>query len=242
MADTQVVKSSYEIYDPSLEEWKKYSFDTLAESVQLRNGTDVETEIMNMKHRLDPIKGITASINVTEEGFAADATAIKKLYDAMKDVDIKLKYNTTAGAPMWSEDGTDWYFFKHWHIGSAGVPDKNLKDNDQTFTKATGCFTKMTKVYHTHSKANGCYTTVYRDCMVLSPHWDPGEAAQGAVVWRCTVCGKYSGDTGTSTSPTDPCYHNVDVFNCTKTEGVTVDKTYYACNCGKSAGSYRTNK
>lgn len=172
----------------------------------------------------------------TVEGYHTDALAVKEGF--ARSGGLYYKFDTETGAPMWSIDGVDWHFFEHWHIGAAGVPDKTLTDDYQGVTEPAGCFTKLTNIYHKHSKENGCYNTVYKDCMVLSPHWDPGEAAQGAVVWKCTVCGKYSGDTGTSQHPTDPCYHYVDVLNCTKTVGVFVDKTYYACDCGKTAGGY----
>lgn len=221
MAKT-IEKSSYSMYDTDSAEWKQYSFETMAESVIFNDGKNAEEKLGSFD------TSMSNTVNNLE-------TKIDNLTNKMGTV--QFKYDSTNGAPMWSTDGANWYFFKHWHIGAAGVPDKNLKNDNDTFTKPTGCFTKMTKKYHVHSSPE-CYTTQRQNCMRLVDHpYDPG-----AKQWICYVCGKWSGDTGTSTSPTDPCYHDVQVFTCTKTEGSTVDKTYYACGCGKSAGSYVSDK
>ena len=144
---------------------------------------------------------------------------------------IELTYDSESGYPKWRTAGTEeWHFFKHRHIGSAGVPDETLTD-DTTLTEPTGCFTKIQYKYHTHSSS--CYTEQKHGNMHVVDD-------NGAVYWQCSICGATQSGNATDAAGSHPCYNTSTVLTCGKTEGKTVEKTYYVCDCGKLAGSYTT--
>ena len=87
--------------DASKKIWDRINFLTNATSVDANDGDSLETKV-------GAIKGITADTNITTTGFAADATAVKKLNDRL-GIDIKL----INGVPNWSQRGADtWSPFK----------------------------------------------------------------------------------------------------------------------------------
>lgn len=63
---------SYRIWDKVNSKWNELKFKTNANSVDANDGDNMETKV-------GAIKGITTSTDVTEEGYAADATTVAAL-------------------------------------------------------------------------------------------------------------------------------------------------------------------
>lgn len=63
--------------------WKWYSFITKAKDILFGDGDDANN---NLETNLGSFKGITTSTNVTEAGYAADATVVSQLNDSLGDL------------------------------------------------------------------------------------------------------------------------------------------------------------
>ena len=109
MAENIKSRKNYRVFNG--ESWDRMHFVTDTNSVDIYNGKKGET----LYSTLGALKGITTSTDVTETGYAADATTVAALNDSL-GVDIKL----IDGAPHWSERGADtWSPFK----SKAGLTD-----------------------------------------------------------------------------------------------------------------------
>ena len=64
--------------------WDRMHFVTDANSVDANDGDTMETKV-------GAIKGITTDTNVTEEGYAADATVVSSLINSLADGNVKFK-------------------------------------------------------------------------------------------------------------------------------------------------------
>lgn len=76
--------------------WQKISFWTKASDVEFDDGENAET-------KLGAIKGITTDLNITETGYAADATMLTQLYSDIVPMEIitQAKYNALgSGRPQ----------------------------------------------------------------------------------------------------------------------------------------------
>ena len=80
------------------ESWDRMHFVTDANSVDANDGDTMETKV-------GAIKGITTSTEVTEEGYAADATVVAALNSSLGGLDIR--FNSETGKPEWKERGAD---------------------------------------------------------------------------------------------------------------------------------------
>lgn len=86
MANGTTIKSSYNIYDPNSAEWKKYSFETLSESVGFSDGQNAET-------KLGSISGITDSLVSEASDIAASAKSICDLNKNLGGCSFEIKEN-----------------------------------------------------------------------------------------------------------------------------------------------------
>lgn len=69
--------------------WQKISFWTKASDVEFDDGENAET-------KLGAIKGITADLNTTETGYAADVTALSQINTKVKNIEEQLVPITQA--------------------------------------------------------------------------------------------------------------------------------------------------
>lgn len=102
------------------ESWDRMHFVTDANSVDANDGDNMETKV-------GAIKGITTSTEVTEEGYAADATTVAALNSSLGGFEF---YTDEQGKAYYKPMGAD-----------AGIPFNNFKryynSTDITITKAS---------------------------------------------------------------------------------------------------------
>ena len=94
MSENIKTRKYYRVHNGT--DWDRMHFVTDANSVDANDGDTMETKV-------GAIKGITTSTNVTEEGYAADATTVAALNDSLGG----LEFTIVDGQPQWKERGAD---------------------------------------------------------------------------------------------------------------------------------------
>ena len=96
MSENIKTRKYYRVHNGT--DWDRMHFVTDANSVDANDGDNMETKV-------GAIKGITTSTEVTEEGYAADATTVAALNSSLGGLDIR--FNAETGKPEWKERGAD---------------------------------------------------------------------------------------------------------------------------------------
>lgn len=104
MAENIKSRKYYRVHNGT--DWDRMHFVTDANSVDANDGDTMETKV-------GAIKGITTSTEVTEEGYAADATVVAALNSSLG------KVNNNLGGLRFYEDSTGKYV-----VGADSVPKK----------------------------------------------------------------------------------------------------------------------
>jgi hypothetical protein len=90
MAEVIVKGRKYRILVDATERlWNRLSFWTAAEDVEFESGDTLENNVGS-------IKGITTSKNVTEEGYAADASVVSAIYNDLRGTEYTIAANQTT--------------------------------------------------------------------------------------------------------------------------------------------------
>ena len=170
MAENIKSRKYYRVHNGT--DWDRMHFVTDANSVDANDGDNMETKV-------GAIKGITTSTNVTEEGYAADATVVAALNDSLVAQDnLKFRFSTDGegnygylGADdsfipfksgisnmliLYYVHNTNWFF-------NEIIDGKIVRTTTKALGKKTSYLNDKLKITY----ANGYYTIVANDNIEL---------------------------------------------------------------------------
>lgn len=158
--------------------WKWYSFITKAKDILFGDGEDADN---NLETNLGSFKGITTSTNVTETGYAADATVVSDLNRSLGGLQFGIDENGNYG---YIKDGADTVTpFKSGFSGSYNANTYHApwdESSAQVFTIDVSNFKTLTINITSISK---CYFLIQKDGVS-----QPATTSTGTITYDVSDC------------------------------------------------------